>query len=212
MSERLRGLCKHCGNNAEFYPSRPSQCIQCITHKNAQYQIVNRDKVRSRKKTWYEQNKDTVISKLRRYYRENQPEIRKRAKELRAANAERVLLQYAKTRARLLHLPFNITVEDIHIPAVCPVLGIELQPGQGKVSQHSPSLDRIESSLGYVRGNVRVISFRANSLKQDASVEEMKMVLEDIRRIHIGRVIDLQRAVEDRIEQKNNVELRGEKQ
>lgn len=47
----------------------------------------------------------------------------------------------------------------------------------------SPSLDRLDSSKGYVKGNVRVISKRANQLKNNATVEEMRMVLADLIRL-----------------------------
>lgn len=89
----------------------------------------------------------------------------------------------AKQRADRDGRPFSITMDDIVIPAVCPVLGIPIIPGVGKVTQNSPSLDRIKPERGYVPGNVRVISFRANSLKQDATVEELEKVLDDARHI-----------------------------
>lgn len=93
----------------------------------------------------------------------------------------------AKTRATKKKLPFDIEVSDIVIPTLCPVLGIELhriKSGRG-VGQNpaSPSLDRIIPHLGYVKGNVRVISFRANVLKNDASVEELEKILADSRQL-----------------------------
>lgn len=42
----------------------------------------------------------------------------------------------------------------------------------------SPSLDRIKPELGYVKGNIRVISFKANSIKNDASIEELRQILQ----------------------------------
>lgn len=59
----------------------------------------------------------------------------------------------------------------------CPVLEIPLrwEYGHGKgVSDRSPSLDRIDNSKGYVVGNVAIISIRANTLKRDASLSEIK--------------------------------------
>lgn len=89
------------------------------------------------------------------------------AKELRLYNA-------AKSRAALKHREFSIELSDIVIPKICPVLGI---------SMSSPSLDRIDSNKGYIKGNVRVISKRANTLKSNATVQEMKLVLADLLRI-----------------------------
>jgi hypothetical protein len=58
-------------------------------------------------------------------------------------------------------------------------LGLKLEQGNGKSTASSPSLDRIDSSKGYVKGNVRVISHRANLLKNNATVEELKLLLVD---------------------------------
>lgn len=66
----------------------------------------------------------------------------------------------AKARAKKAGLPFDLTLEDIVIPALCPALGTPMV---------KPSLDRTIPSLGYVKGNVQVISHRANRLKCDCT-------------------------------------------
>jgi len=63
------------------------------------------------------------------------------------------------------------------LPTKCPILNIDLKyssssPGD-PLWQNSISLDRIDSNLGYVIGNVQIISFRANTIKNNASVEEI---------------------------------------
>lgn len=80
----------------------------------------------------------------------------------------------------------DLTREDISIPTTCPVLGIPLEVGgRGEGRQgptfNSPSVDRIDNALGYVRGNVRIISWRANMLKRDATIEELEKVLAYMR-------------------------------
>ena len=77
------------------------------------------------------------------------------------------LYAYARERARNKGLAFDITPADIVIPPICPILGIPMT---------RPSLDRIDSSRGYTKDNVQVISFRANTLKNNASVEEMRLI------------------------------------
>ncbi len=89
----------------------------------------------------------------------------------------------ARGRARDLGLPFDLCLDDIVIPETCPVLGVSLEPSLGKATVRSPSLDRIVPKLGYVRGNVRVISHRANMLKSDASIEELEAVLNYLREV-----------------------------
>lgn len=77
-------------------------------------------------------------------------------------------------------VPFDFNVDDLApFPLRCPVLDIEIdyfKKGQGG-SNHSPSIDRLIPEKGYITGNVRIISQKANRLKQDASVEEQVQLL-----------------------------------
>lgn len=91
----------------------------------------------------------------------------------RSRSAEKRLYLSCKARAKRLGLPFEITREDIIIPPRCPALGIPLIETTGARTAHTPSVDRLTPGLGYVPGNVRVVSWRANRLKSDASPEEL---------------------------------------
>ena len=86
---------------------------------------------------------------------------------------EKRMLESAAVRAAKKGREFNIELCDITIPNTCPVLGTPMV---------APSLDRIDSSKGYVKGNVRVISKRANMLKNNATIEEIELVLKDLKR------------------------------
>ena len=85
-----------------------------------------------------------------------------------------------KTKSLQQGIPCDIDVDDLSpFPLKCPVLGIDsdyFKKGKGG-SNHSPSIDRMNPSLGYIKGNVRIISQKANRLKQDASVEEQMQLL-----------------------------------
>ena len=111
--------------------------------------------------THYQRNREAILADRRRY---------------RAEFPERRLLVAARNRAKTLGLPFDITEEDIVIPEVCPVLGIPLRFATDARDAHSPSLDRIRPAEGYVRGNIAVISWRANNLKGDGSAEELRRI------------------------------------
>jgi hypothetical protein len=78
-----------------------------------------------------------------------------------------------RQRAKKSGLEFNLVPADLLVPALCPVLGIPLVIGR-KNSPNSPSVDRFDNSKGYVKGNVRVISHRANMLKRDATLAEIE--------------------------------------
>jgi hypothetical protein len=100
------------------------------------------------------------------------------------------MLSRCKYRAKQRGIPFDLTLEDISIPKTCPVLGIEIRqlsvdddPKKG-YHPNAPSIDRIIPELGYVKNNVRVISARANLLKSDATISELELVLNDLKRLH----------------------------
>ena len=88
------------------------------------------------------------------------------------------LLRTVKCRAKKNNLQFELTVEDIHWPVHCPVYGFERDYKAGHNAPNGISLDRFDNTKGYVKGNVNVISRRANTLKKDATVEELVKVLD----------------------------------
>lgn len=88
----------------------------------------------------------------------------------------RYLYQRLKSKCIKLDIPFNLDRSDLVIPAKCPVLGMPLVFAGQKNKDTSPSVDRIVPSLGYTKGNVIITSFRANRIKSDATVEELKTI------------------------------------
>lgn len=88
------------------------------------------------------------------------------------------MLTDARRRAKARGLEFDLVLDDIYIPMLCPVLGIPLKLNNGFLSkENSPSLDRIRTNQGYTKDNIAVISHRANRLKGDATVEELSAIL-----------------------------------
>jgi hypothetical protein len=94
-----------------------------------------------------------------------------------------VMLCGAKRRAKEKKLEFNIDKEHVRslIVTHCPILGIPLEwstrRGNGSnITVGSPSLDRIDPTKGYTKGNVWIISHRANTIKNNATHEELKLV------------------------------------
>lgn len=85
-------------------------------------------------------------------------------------NPSRTIWIEAKNRARSAGLPFNIDPEDCEIPEYCPVLGIKIsEKGKGTNNESTPTLDKIYPNKGYVKGNVKVISWKANRIKNNCS-------------------------------------------
>lgn len=108
------------------------------------------------------------IKKNPTYKRENSISSRRN-------NPSRYLWRAAQARAKKKNIPFSIEVSDVVIPTCCPILKIELinHIGEGRAFDNSPSVDRIIPSLGYVKGNIQVISHKANIMKANASIEEL---------------------------------------
>lgn len=93
---------------------------------------------------------------------------------------EMKMLWDSKCRSKKDNIPFSITFNDIKIPDKCPLLGIPLVRSGFKNRDSSPSLDRIVTSMGYIPGNVWVVSYRANRLKSNATLDELKMLVENL--------------------------------
>lgn len=92
------------------------------------------------------------------------------------------MLKRAERRAKEKGLEFDLTVDDVVIPELCPILGVPLVIGEGKGPKpFSPSLDKINPDMGYTKGNVVVISMRANQIKSNASLEEIEKVCQYLR-------------------------------
>lgn len=140
--------------------------------------------------TWGKNNRDRIYAAYRKDYEANPSKYREYGKQWRKDNPEKAraigrknwhknpekhILGGARARAAKLGIPFDLTVEDITPPEYCPVLGIKLERGREN-RLNSPSVDRIIPELGYVRGNVIVVSMLANMIKTCATVDQLKAV------------------------------------
>jgi hypothetical protein len=174
MTEETR-VCSKCGETkplSEFSKDRnrlKTHCKKCICEKtkNIYHKDIDMSRMKARNRYKNDENRQDKLMYLRRY---------------RNNNIEIVMFKDAKRRALQKGLDFNITIDDIVIPDVCPVLGVPIFRGDGRPCDNSPSLDKIIPEKGYVKGNVRVISFRANSLKSNATLEEVRKILEYMER------------------------------
>lgn len=85
-----------------------------------------------------------------------------------------------KASAAKRNIPFDLKptdIDQIGIPVTCPVLGIPLFFHRNKVQDDSISFDRIDSSKGYTVDNLVVVSYRANKIKTDATLEELQKIV-----------------------------------
>lgn len=102
---------------------------------------------------------------------------RRQSIERRKRDPVGYLLTQAKYRAKKRGILFTVTRNDIEVPTHCPALGIKLEHSEGRRTHASFSLDRKDNTQGYVPGNVRVISWKANQYKGDLTIEEVRGLL-----------------------------------
>ena len=114
--------------------------------------------------------------------------MRRAVKKWEQNNYPRKLLQSARDTSRTNGWVCDLEVSDILIPEVCPLLGIVLDCRAPSRSNNLPSIDRRDPTKGYVKGNVWVISWRANRLKSDATLDELRGIvagLEAVTRLRL---------------------------
>jgi hypothetical protein len=106
----------------------------------------------------------------KKYKDKNKPIMEQQRRD----NYARYIFMSLRTRARRLNIEFNLEESDIVIPDVCPVLGIPLTQlvGHGR-QDYNPSVDRIIPQKGYTKGNIEIMSDKANRMKNNASPEEL---------------------------------------
>lgn len=105
---------------------------------------------------------------------------RKKLKQQLCGNSDSVAIidfmyNRAKASARQRGIEFSLDKVDIVLVDKCPLLKVPLEYGnlENGDAAHRPSLDRIDNTKGYVKGNVQVVAARANVLKRDATLEEL---------------------------------------
>jgi len=123
-------------------------------------------------------------NKIRRQELRKNPEYRRLENEKQRIkdnnNLEAYLFRVAKSRAKQRNIEFSIAINDIIIPEYCPLLNIKLQKNRERLKSNSYSLDRINNDKGYIPGNIWVISQRANWLKNNASLEELTLLVKNL--------------------------------
>jgi len=156
------------------YPCVDSRACQPVCSECGSEVPINR---RMQAKTCLGECQKKRIKRLKAvYYQENKEEAIAFQKEWHRKNPAKSILVSAKTRANRNGLEFNLTLDDIQIPEYCPILNILLGSLRGSRTNNTPSLDRIDNSKGYVKGNVHVVSWIANRLKGIATLEQLSIL------------------------------------
>lgn len=127
-------------------------------------------------------SKEMRLEMTRRTRQKYLPKYAAKQKQYYIDNPGVYLRNVCKARAKKLGVPFNLTAEDFTIPDVCPVLGIKIERGTKGFHDNAASVDRLIPELGYVKGNINIVSFRANRLKGNATSEEIFKIAHWVRK------------------------------
>jgi hypothetical protein len=122
---------------------------------NRKWRLANPNKVAA----WREANRDKMNAQRRAVW---------------AKNRERGMLKNAQYRSKAHGWAFDLSLSDICIPAFCPALGIPIFRNAPLHSPNAPTLDRMDATKGYTKANVRIISWKANRLKNNATLQELR--------------------------------------
>lgn len=125
--------------------------------------------------------KPCYVEHMRDYYARNPQKYRRlkeRERERRAQRPAHMMWLKVRQRAIKTGTPFTITAADLEpVPTKCPVLGIPIEyAARGVNNPNAASVDRVDNAKGYEPGNVIIVSFRANELKRDATLSELKAI------------------------------------
>lgn len=165
--------CQYCGADFLKTTNNRKQCNSCKdkkVKKKSEY-IKKINKIKSDPLLY-----DKYLQKNKLYYETNRHRIKITNYKSKIKNKEKRILKDIKTRAKKLGYDFNLDISDIVIPENCPVFGFKLCKGleNNANKQRSISVDRIDNLKGYVKGNIQIISFKANTMKNNATIEELQ--------------------------------------
>lgn len=115
-------------------------------------------------------NEESYKNYHKQYYAKNREKILNKRKEDKLDN----ILRHSKNRAKKCGLEHSVDREYLEsiLPDVCPVFGVKFV--QGPLNDWSLTLDRIDPKIGYIKDNVQFLSLKANRMKSNASIEDLK--------------------------------------
>jgi hypothetical protein len=146
------------------------------------YYLANKEKLKEKAKQYYIKNKEKCIIESSRRQKENPIKMEEYRQRWFTKRPLYSLLHNCKRRAKENNIPYDLDldyIESLLQPTHCPVLGI---PIDGLTRETSMSLDKVVPQLGYTKGNVCFISMKANRMKQESTLEELKLIVAYLER------------------------------
>lgn len=172
MKQRIieRKKCHVCGkhkkaeefsNDMSRKDGKRNNCKMCAAKQYRKYYMENREKNHKACREYRARNRELILDQTAAY---------------RAINYQKLFLSNIRHKAQKHDLDFDLDESDIIIPEVCPLLGIKIERNFKNNRDSHPSVDRKDPSKGYVKGNIKIISYRANRIKNNATPDEIKLL------------------------------------
>lgn len=111
---------------------------------------------------------------------ENPEKFLARDKKWRVDNRLQTLIFSTRRTAKLKGIEHSITVDDLVHSDICPLTGVMIDWGCSGRHLLNPSVDRIDPTKGYIKGNVEIMSCLGNSMKNNASPEQLIIFAKEI--------------------------------
>lgn len=171
--------CTKCGGPGPFARDKYShdglsfRCKPCLAADSKERYRANPVRHKQTQREWAQRNPEKRVAMTR-------------VGALR--NREKIMWRSARQRAKKAGLVFTIEASDIVVPERCPLLNVVLDR-QATIAtrMRAPSLDRKIQELGYTKDNTWVISYRANLLKNNATLEELELLVRNLRSATTGQ-------------------------
>ena len=90
--------------------------------------------------------------------------------------AQHARFQRKRANAKQIGIEFALKQDEVAYPTHCPILGLELDYFAETRQENCASFDRLDSSKGYIKDNVVIVSWRANRIKNDGTAEEHRRI------------------------------------
>jgi hypothetical protein len=174
-----------------------SYCLECNGVARREWEKNNPDKLKAQKQRRNQQ--DRVKQSKRESYQSNREIILAKLKQQRTGKEGylKTMLRGAKSRAKKNNLEFDIDLQYLQSVATdyCPVDGLPFDWERRLETNKSlplatPSLDRIDSSKGYVKGNVKIIGWKWNAKKSNMNLDDLLLLVEYVRNATKSKKVD----------------------
>ena len=151
-----------------------------------EYRQKNKERIAEYEKEYRQKNKERIAEYDKEYYQKNKESIAEWQKEYDKSRAKPTTEVYRyfgdrasklKTKSRKNKIPYDLDgkyLQSIYPEdGKCPALNVEMKAGSDSDWRLLPSVDRIDPSGGYIRGNVIWISWLANCIKTSATPKQI---------------------------------------